>query len=406
MDYMDYSQSRRLPKNQTAKKGIIKPAVPKPRLKKGPVDVPFVIILLVLLVIGLIMMFSAGYAWAIEEDLPGNYYFLRQLRFALAGLFLAFIASHIDYHIFYNKYVIAGISIVTLLLLILCLAGPFASPHNGSYRWVKFGPLEFQPSEVAKFAVVLTFSALFTKFADKLDKLRFTVVPCVFILGIIAALLMQESHLSATIIIGLIGAVIMFVGGTRLKYYIPIAIAGVLGLTGFLIYSYKVTDSYFGDRIHAWLNPFDPELAKKLTWQITQSLIAIGSGGWFGLGLGNSRQKFLYLPESKNDFVFAILCEELGFFGALIVIAIFMFFIVRGFHIASHAHDKFGMLMAVGLTAQIGIQALLNIAVVTNTIPNTGISLPFFSYGGTALVMQLVQMGIILNISRQSIIDS
>jgi cell division protein FtsW len=403
---MEYSQSERLQKNQIQKKGIIKPAVPRPRLKKGPVDVPFVIILLVLLVMGIIMMFSAGYAWAIEEDLPGNYYFLRQLRFAVGGLFLAFVASHVDYHIFYNKYVIAGISIVTILLLILCLAGPFASPHNGSYRWIKFGPLEFQPSEVAKFAVVVTFSALFTKFAGKLDKLRFTIVPCVFILGIIAALLMQESHLSATIIIGLIGAVIMFVGGTKLKYYVPIAISAALGLAGFLVYSYKVTDSYFGDRVHAWLNPFDPTLEKTLTWQITQSLIAIGSGGWFGLGLGNSRQKFLYLPESKNDFVFAIVCEELGFFGALIVIAIFMLFIIRGFHIAAHAPDKFGMLMAVGLTAQIGIQALLNIAVVTNTIPNTGISLPFFSYGGTALVMQLVQMGIILNISRQSIIDS
>jgi cell division protein FtsW len=352
------------------------------------------------------MMFSAGYAWAIEEGLSGNYYFVRQLVFAIIGLVLTFVASFVDYHIFYNKYIIAGISIVTVLLLILCLAGPFASPHNGSYRWVKFGPLEFQPSEVAKFAVVVTFSALFTKFAAKLDKIRFTIVPCVFILGIIAALLMQESHLSATIIIGLIGAVIMFVGGTKLKYYIPIAITGALGLAGFLIYSYKVTDSYFGDRIHAWLNPFDPTLTDKLTWQITQSLIAIGSGGWFGLGLGNSRQKFLYLPESKNDFVFAIVCEELGFFGAIIVILLFMFFIVRGFHIASHAPDKFGMLMAVGLTAQIGIQALLNIAVVTNTIPNTGISLPFFSYGGTALVMQLVQMGIILNISRQSIIDS
>jgi cell division protein FtsW len=217
---------------------------------------------------------------------------------------------------------------------------------------------------------------------------------------------MQETHLSATIIIGLIGAVLMFVGGVKLKHFIPLAITGGLGLTGFLIYSYKVTDSYFGDRIRAWLNPFDPTLLEELTWQISQSLIAIGSGGWFGLGLGNSRQKFLYLPESKNDFVFAIVCEELGFFGALVVIAIFLCFIARGFYIASHAPDKFGMLMAVGLTAQIGIQALLNIAVVTNTIPNTGISLPFFSYGGTALVMQLVQMGIILNISRQSIIDS
>jgi cell division protein FtsW len=165
------------------------------------------------------------------------------------------------------------------------------------------------------------------------------------------------------------------------------------------------TGKYFGDRVQAWLHPFDGKITG-VSWQTRQSLIAIGSGGWFGLGLGNSRQKYLYLPESKNDFVFAIVCEELGFFGSLIVILIFLLFIIRGFYIASHAPDKLGMLLAVGLTAQIGVQALLNIAVVTSTIPNTGISLPFFSYGGTALIMQLAEMGIILNISRQSIIET
>ncbi|MDR0903925.1 MAG: putative lipid II flippase FtsW [Ruminococcus sp.] len=383
--------------------------VPKPRLRKGPVDVPFVIILFVLLVMGLIMMFSAGYAWAIEENHPGDYYFQRQLRFALLGLAAAFAASHFDYHNFMKKWVVIGIFATSILLLILCLVGPFVSPHNKSYRWVQIGPIpEFQPSEVAKFAVIVVFAVLFVKFQKKLDKFIFGIIPFLAILGIVAALLMQERHLSATIIICIIGVIMMFVGGSKLKHLIPLGIAGLAGLGGFLAYSYlsDKDELYFGDRIAAWLDPFAPEFANDLTWQTRQSLIAIGSGGWFGLGLGNSRQKFLYLPESKNDFVFAIVCEELGFFGALIVVLIFLLFIIRGFHIANHAPDKLGMLLAVGLTAQIGVQALLNIAVVTNTIPNTGISLPFFSYGGTALVMQLAQMGVLLNISRQSIIDT
>jgi cell division protein FtsW len=385
-----------------------KPNTVRPlRLKKGPVDVPFVIILLVLLVMGLIMMFSAGYAWAIVEGESGDYYFRRQLLFALGGLALTFVVSHVDYHIFARKWVILGVSLTTLALLVLCLVGPFTSPHNRSYRWIKIGPLpEFQPSEVAKFAVIIIFAYLFVKNADKLDKFIYGVLPYAAVLGVIAALLMQETHLSATIIICLIGVVMMFVGGTKMRYLIPLGILGVAGITALIVHSYITGEGVFGDRIIVWLDPFAPEHEGELTWQTQQSLIAIGSGGWFGLGLGNSRQKFLYLPESKNDFVFAVVCEELGFFGALIVVLIFMFFIFRGFHIASHAPDKFGMLLAVGLTAQIGIQALLNIAVVTNTIPNTGISLPFFSYGGTALIMQLVQMGIILNISRQSIIET
>jgi cell division protein FtsW len=370
------------------------------------VDVPFVIILLVLLVMGLIMMFSAGYAWAIAEGESGDFYFKRQLGFALGGLALAFIASHFDYHLLMKKWIIAVLGLLTVILLVLCLTGPFISPHNGSYRWVKIGPLpEFQPSEVAKFTVILTFAYLFVKNADKLKKFRYGVIPYFAILGIVAGLLMQERHLSATIIICTIGLIMMFVGGTRLLHLVGIGITALVGLGGIIAYSFFTGKMYFGDRLTAWLDPFDPAI-EDITWQTRQSLIAIGSGGWFGLGLGNSRQKFLYLPESKNDFVFAVVCEELGFFGALIVILIFLLFIIRGFHIASHAPDKFGMLLAVGLTAQIGVQALLNIAVVTNTIPNTGISLPFFSYGGTALIMQLAQMGIILNISRQSILET
>ena len=184
------------------------------------------------------------------------------------------------------------------------------------------------------------------------------------------------------------------------------AIVGIAGLAVVVFYLAETRGfSYFEKRFVSWLDPFNEE-AFNDTWQTRNSLIAIGSGGIFGLGLGNSRQKFLYLPEAKNDFVFAVVCEELGFVGALMVIILFLLLIFRGMHIASKAPDKYGMMIALGLTVQIGLQALLNIAVVTNTIPNTGVSLPFFSYGGTALIMQLVQMGIVLNISRQSIIET
>jgi cell division protein FtsW len=199
----------------------------------------------------------------------------------------------------------------------------------------------------------------------------------------------------------------MFVGGTNVKHLIILGILAVLGvaLVAFILIEVNGV-TYIQNRMLSWTDPFNEELSQDETWQTKNSLIAIGSGGWFGLGLGNSRQKFLYLPESQNDFVFAVVCEELGFVGALLVIILFLLFIIRGFFIAAKAPDKFGMMIVVGLTVQIGLQALLNIAVVTNTIPNTGVSLPFFSYGGTALIMQLAQMGIILNVSRQSIIKT
>jgi cell division protein FtsW len=216
-----------------------KNTVPKPRLRKGPVDVPFVIILFVLLVMGLIMMFSAGYAWAIEENHPGDYYFQRQLRFALLGLVAAFAASHFDYHHFMKKWVVIGIFATSIVLLILCLVGPFVSPHNGSYRWIQIGPIpEFQPSEVAKFAVIVVFAVLFVKFQKKLDKFAYGIIPFLAILGVVAALLMQERHLSATIIICIIGVIMMFVGGSSLKHLIPLGLVGLAGLGGFLAYSY------------------------------------------------------------------------------------------------------------------------------------------------------------------------
>ena len=294
-----------------------------------------------------------------------------------------------------------------VILLSLCKIGPFKFPQNDSYRWVKFPGLPaFQPSELMKLSIIMLFAYLISVNYSKMKYFKYGIVPFLGFLGVVVALMMIQPHLSGTIIICAIGIIMMFVGGSRVKHLIVLGLLGVAALAVALFILIEVKDfSYFEKRILSWTDPFGAE-ASNATWQTKNSLIAIGSGGLFGLGLGNSRQKFLYQNKEKNDFVFAVVCEELGFVGALMVIILFLLFICRGMYIASKAPDKYGMMLAVGLTVQIGLQALLNIAVVTNTIPNTGVSLPFFSYGGTALIMQLVQMGIILNISRQSIIET
>ena len=225
-------------------------------------------------------------------------------------------------------------------------------------------------------------------------------------LGLVAALMMKEPHLSGTLIIGVLALTLIFVGGARPTHFAILIAVGTVGLTCVVLYlMHSKGIGYFQNRILSWLDPFNEKYMQDETWQTCQSLIAIGSGGMFGLGLGASRQKYQYLPEAQNDFVFAILCEEFGFVGAFTVILLFCLLIFRGFYIAAKAKDKFGMLVAVGFTMHIGLQALLNIAVVSNAIPNTGISLPFFSYGGTALMMQLAEMGVLLNISRQAKLD-
>ena len=218
-------------------------------------------------------------------------------------------------------------------------------------------------------------------------------------LALVAGLMMMQPHLSGTLLISLISITLIFVGGARLMHFAIMGIVGAVGIISVVLYLSIVNGyGYFQTRIQSWLDPFADSLGG--TWQTCQSLIAIGSGGFFGLGLGESRQKYLYLPETKNDFVFSIVCEELGFVGALTVVLLFAFLIIRGFHIATHAQDKFGMLLTVGFVMHIGLQAFINIAVVSNLVPNTGISLPFFSYGGTALMLQLAEMGIVLNVSR------
>ncbi|NMB30632.1 MAG: FtsW/RodA/SpoVE family cell cycle protein, partial [Clostridiales bacterium] len=250
----------------------------------------------------------------------------------------------------------------------------------------------------------LLFSYIISVNYTKLNKFSYGIVPFMAVLGTVAGLMMVQPHLSGTIIICSIGIIMMFVGGSNIKHLMGIGVVGIIGLVVAVIVLIQVAGiGYFQVRIEGFLDPMSD--VKDATFQTYQSLVTIGSGGIFGLGLGNSMQKFRYLPESHNDFVFSIVCEELGFIGAMLIIILFSLFIFRGFYIASKSPDKFGMMLAVGLTVQIGLQALLNIAVVTNSIPNTGVSLPFFSYGGTALMMQLFQMGIMLNISRHAALD-
>ncbi len=379
-----------------------KPSAPKPEKKKirlGGADTTFAIVILILLGIGLVMMFSASYAIAINEDKPGYFYALRQGIFALVGLGAMIFMSFFDYHILQKGWIALASYLGSVLLLILVM---FVGTDlgTGCKRWLNLGFTTFQPSELAKFAVVILFAYAIDKNFDKMKKFTIGVLPFVLMLGIIAALLMKQPHLSCTLLICMIGVVLIYVGGAKFWHLLGICIIGVAALAALVIYKSVVEDyNYFAQRLNTWLHPFDSEdLAS--TWQTRQSLIAIGSGGLFGLGLGESRQKYLYLPESENDFVFSIVCEELGLVGAITVILLFVLLVVEGFHIASKAKDRFGMLITVGFTVQIGLQAFLNIAVVSGLVPNTGISLPFFSYGGTALVMQLMQMGIVLNVSR------
>lgn len=378
------------------------------KIVSGPMDLPFFLIIMVLLVMGIIMMFSAGYAWAIAEGHEGTYYVKRQIGMAVVGLAGMFVVSFLDYHFYRKPVIVFGLFAVAAVLLVLCRVGPFTDPHNSSYRWIKIGHLpSFQPSEIMKLAIILLFSYLISINYSKLKEFKYGIVPFAAFLAVVVGLMAIQPHFSGTIIICAIGIIMMFVGGSNVKH---LAVLGIIGVAAIVLIMVLLIEfkgvTYIQTRLLSWLDPFNEEASRDKTWQTRNSLIAIGSGGIFGLGLGNSRQKFLYLPESKNDFVFAVVCEELGFVGALMVIILFLLFIIRGFIIAAKAPDKFGMMLVVGLTVQIGLQALLNIAVVTNTIPNTGVSLPFFSYGGTALIMQLVQMGIILNVSRKSLIKA
>lgn len=374
---------------------------------KSDMSLSFFAYVMILLVVGLVMMSSASYAWAYSEYGDGLYYAKNQAMNAGIGFAAMIFFMKFDYHNFKNlqlpffkKLNIAGIFYigVAILLIAVLLVGNTEGGEMGAKRWIDIGPINLQPSEVAKLALIVFFAFSMEKDGRKMNSFRIGIIKYSMLLGLYVLLIALERHISGIILIGTIAIAMILCGGANKRQFIILGVIALTSAVGYIFWQYNTPGSYVQTRINAWLHPFEDVLGD--SWQTANSLIAIGSGGLFGLGLGNSRQKYLYLPETKNDFVFPIVCEEIGFVGALAIIIVFFLLVVEGYSIAVRCKDRFGMLLAVGITTQIGIQTVLNLAVVSNLIPNTGISLPFFSYGGTALIMQLVEMGIMLNISQ------
>lgn len=369
-------------------------------LQKGRLDITFLSFVLILLTIGLVMLFSASYAYSYEYYQNSYRFILRQALYAAAGIGFMFITSRIDYH-FWRKISWLVYIITAAILLILLIIPPMVSGMSVK-RWFAIGPISFQPSEIAKFAIVILFSTLIAANQKLMNNWKF-ILFLLGILGITCGLVVLEPHLSATLLIAAIGIILIYVGGLNRKVVTigivlaaaAIALVILTQSTGFI--------SYGSDRIKYWLDPWAD--ASGEGFQTIQSLLAIGSGGILGRGIGQSRQKYLWVPEPHNDFIFSIVCEELGLIGAIIIIVLFALLVWRGFTIAMRSPDKYGSLLSIGLTFQVGLQAMLNIWVVTNTIPNTGISLPFFSYGGTSLMILLAEMGIVLSVSRGANIE-
>ncbi len=359
-------------------------------IDRGSADVPLTLLTLLLLTIGVVMVLSASYARA-YYTMEGNatYYFVRQALFALCGVGVMFVCSRFPMG-FYRR---ASGMLMLISIVLLALVLVIGTVGNNARRWINLGFTTFQPSELTKIGVVMYFSLMICRAKDQMKTFRYGILPFAGILGVICVLLALEPHMSAIIIIVAVGLVLLFVGGVQLRWFI----GGGLGLAALMGFAYAAF-GYVRDRITAWQNPFLD--ASDTGYQIVQSLYSIGSGGLLGLGLGNSRQKYLYLPEEHNDYIFSIVCEELGFIGAILILALFALLIVRGYWIAMHARDKYSLLVGVGITTQLALQVLMNIAVCTNSIPCTGISLPLFSYGGTALLLQLAEIGILLSISR------
>lgn len=360
------------------------------------IDMPFMILVLVLLGIGILMMFSASYPVAYAEEGDSYFYLKKQLFFALFGVAAMIGLSFVNYHVYYRAAkIILGISFIVLLLVL------FMPSETGIHRWVYLGPFTFQASEVSKFCVIVFLAYIATKNADKIQYIKYGLGPGMGVFMATTGLLLAEPHYSCIVIMFLIVLVMMYLGGVPAKQ-----IAFVLGMVGVLVVIAWSTGilGYAMKRLDGWglaLEYID-EATWQATWQTRNSLYAIGSGGLWGLGLGGSRQKYLYLPEPQNDFVFAVVCEELGLIGAIAILILFALLVWRGIYLAQRSQDIFGKLLGCGLSAQIGLQVILNILVITDWLPNTGISLPFFSYGGTSLVMLLAQMGVVLSVSRTS----
>ena len=366
-------------------------------LAKGPIDLTFCLLVLLLTATGLVMLLSASFpsAYYTTKNNDPTYYFVRQAIFAIMGVAAMFFIGKINYQRFRGVAKFLLYVSIFLLVLVVIPGNPLAVTRNNATRWLGVGDLfTFQPSEIAKVAVVIYFADSISKKKDKMRTFRYGILPYAVWLIVLAALVGLEPHLSGAILILGVGAAMMLVGGINWRWVI-----GALASAGVMLYAVLFVIGYNTSRITYWLNPWADRQGSG--YQLSQSLITIGSGGLWGVGLGKSRQKFLYLPEEHNDFIFAIICEELGLIGATVIMLLFAALILRGYWIALHARDRFGSLMVVGVITLVAMQTFLNIGVVTGLLPTTGISLPFFSYGGTALSIQLAEMGIVLSVSRQ-----
>lgn len=366
----------------------------KEKAKRGKMDFTFLSLVLILLTIGLVMLFSASYAYSYSRFGNSYKFITRQAIFAVIGVGVMLWVSRWDYHVFkkFAWLIFGGVNAVLVLLLIL----PPQVKEMNVKRWLVIAGTTIQPSEFAKFAIVLIFSSLIASNIKQIKEFKF-IAFLVALLGVTCALIVLEPHLSATILVFAIGIVLLVVGGLPKGYIIGGFGIGA-GALAILVFTGVI--GYASDRLKYWIDPWSSPT--KEGYQTIQSLLAIGSGGLLGRGIGQSRQKYLWVPEPHNDFIFSIVCEEVGLIGAMVVIILFCLLVWRGFYIAMRSPDRFGALMCIGLTFQVGLQALLNILVVTNTMPNTGISLPFFSYGGTSLLLLLAEMGIVLSVSRSA----
>ena len=374
-----------------------KKAVKKPKTKKKTdyYDYSLLAVIILLTCFGLVILYSTSSYMAELNYGDDMYYFKKQAAISFGCIIIALGISQIDYHIL-TKF--TGVLYGMAAILMMLVKTPLGRTANGARRWLNLGPLSFQPSEIAKLTVIICFSYWVARDPKSVRSVKTMVQPYGLLLALYIGLLYLEPHTSAMVIICGIGVIILLAGGMRLWYFAPI-----LGLGAGAVAVFYVAFPHVRTRFEVWLNPFSDMADKGLQGSMSQ--IAIGSGGLLGRGLGNGLQKQLYLPEPHNDFIFATWCEEMGLIGALLVILLFAYLIYRGFRVARYAPDKFGSLLATGITAKLAIQTLMNLFVVTGIMPVTGAALPFFSYGGTALMLQLGEMGILLNISRYMRID-
>lgn len=381
-----------------------------PNAKRGKFDMPLFTVVIVLLVFGIIMMSSASYAYALKEEGNSFAYAQKQLVAAVVGFVIMVILSRLDYRLWVKPLRISknknkengnglnftmlffGFSMVLMVLVLF-----IGDAVSDAKRWITIFGVQIQPSELMKVSCILLMAYMLQRNYDYRKNKWYGFMLYILLIIPICWLCIKQRHVSALVIICVIVFAMMFVGGCDKRGLILLII---LALVGIFVMVYVIKWEYIIDRLNGFFAPFSD--TGNTTYQTSQSLITIGSGGWFGLGLGNSRQKYFYLPESQNDFVFSIICEELGFFGGMTIVLLFVLFEVRGFFIAARAKDKFGSFVALGITLQIGLQAILNIGVACNAIPNTGVSLPFFSYGRSALLTQLAEVGILLSISRDA----